>query len=152
MIDLKAIQEAILEEATIAARQVMIRAGVPAKSDLIKNTEMTVDANGAFVLLSNDYYIYLSEGRRPRARKVPIKPLLDWIKKYRIKGRNKRGRFITNNQLAFAIQNGIFKNGIRGRKYADKVDNVTLEILAEQTTELLSESVADAMFSAFTKT
>lgn len=64
-----------------------------------------------------EYGQWVVSGRRKFAKKVPIAALLDWIKRKGISGRNAKGRFITHNSLAFAIQNGIYKNGIAGRDF-----------------------------------
>ena len=34
-----------------------------------------------FNLFYNDYLQYIEEGRKPKARKVPIRPLIDWMKR-----------------------------------------------------------------------
>lgn len=82
--------------------------------------------NAQLLLYAADYAFYLDQGRysaaqKPGIKKVPIAALLEFIKRRRIRGRKKtgkgRGRFITANQLAFAIQNSIYKNGIRGRNF-----------------------------------
>lgn len=147
----KTILNAIKDDVLDAAKAVMINKGVPKRSDLIKSMDFEVRDNN-LVLVANDYYLWLSTGRKRGARKVPIAALLSWIKDYRIKGRSRTsGRFITNNQLAFAIQTSIYKNGIKGRKYADKVDEITTEILAEQLAEQLSIGIADGIANAFNK-
>jgi len=79
-----------------------------------------------------DYFKYVNKGRRPLARKVPIRAILDWIKikgvavrntnktSKRLRGRNKKtGRFGTDLSLAFAIQQNIFRYGIRPAKIYD---------------------------------
>ncbi|MBA9076080.1 hypothetical protein [Rufibacter quisquiliarum] len=78
------------------------------------------------VLWAEDYLEYLNWGRysvkeKPSIKKVPISALLKWIKQRRIRGRVRKGkgagRFISDNRLAFMIQNSIYKNGIRGRHF-----------------------------------
>lgn len=84
-----------------------------------------------------DYFEYVNQGRRPGVSKVPIQPLLDWIKIKGIKprqiknpNRSQRGRFAKRGKnwelrLAFAIQKNILKYGIRPANIYDK----TLESL-----------------------
>lgn len=73
-----------------------------------------------------DYFKYVNQGRRKLAKKVPIQAILNWIKikgvsvksvdksSKRLRGRNKKtGRFGTDLSLAFAIQQNIYKYGIR---------------------------------------
>jgi hypothetical protein len=79
-----------------------------------------------------DYFKYVNSGRRPLAKKVPIQAILNWIKikgvavrntdktSRRLRKRNKKtGRFGTDLSLAFAIQQNIFKYGIRPAKIYD---------------------------------
>lgn len=77
--------------------------------------------NAQLLVFAADYAIYLDQGRKPGVKKVPIAALLEFIKRRRIRGRVRkgkgRGRFITANQLAFIIQNAIYKNGIKGRNF-----------------------------------
>ena len=137
--DVDQIVESFKEELTLAVQQVLIKNGVEKNSNLVKSIEWTVQ-NGVFVMLANDYYEYVSTGRRPRARKVPIMALVQWIKDKRLKGRNKKtGRFITNNSLAFAIQNSIYKNGIKGKNFITEVDEVVGDIAEIRMAEGLED-------------
>lgn len=79
-------------------------------------------ANSALQLYAKDYAVYLDAGRKKFAKKVPISALLLFIKQRGIgQARGKGGRYgkrsISANQLAFMIQNAIYKNGIRGRHF-----------------------------------
>lgn len=79
-------------------------------------------ANSALTLYARDYAVWLDQGRRPGVKKVPISALLLFIKQRGLgQARGARGRFgkrsISANQLAFMIQNAIYKNGIRGRHF-----------------------------------
>lgn len=59
-----------------------------------------------FSLFYNDYLEYVESGRKPRARKVPIRPLIDWMKQ---KG-------ISNDvRVAYAIRESIYQLGIPAR-------------------------------------
>lgn len=79
------------------------------------------DTSGLAVYVA-DYAEYVERGRRPGAKKVPISALIQWIKARRVGvGRTGRGRFtkrtMTVTQMAFAIQNSIYKRGISGRPF-----------------------------------
>lgn len=76
-----------------------------------------------------DYLKYVNLGRRRKKGKVPIKSLLRWIKDRRIRGRNKKGRFIKDLSFAFAIQRNIFKYGIRPANVFDKTYDSFEEVL-----------------------
>lgn len=139
------------KELTLAVQQVLIKKGVSKDSQLVDSIEWKVQ-NGTFVMLANDYYEYVSTGRRPRARKVPIIPLLDWIKRKRLKGRSRTsGRFITNNSLAFAIQNSIYKHGIKGKKYIDEVEEVVADISEIRMADGLEDLLITEIDKAFLK-
>lgn len=144
IVDVDKILLAIKDDVVAAAKVVMIQHGVPQQSDLIKSVDMEL-VNSNLVLVANNYYVWLSAGRKAGIKKVPIQALISWIKKYRIVGRSKKGRFISQVSLAFAIQNSIYKKGIRGRNYADKVEEITLDILSEQLTEIMSIAIADVV-------
>lgn len=75
-----------------------------------------------------DYAKYIEHGRLP-GKYVPIKPLIDWIKRKGIQGRNKKGRFISVNSLVFAISASIKRRGIKARPFIKKaIDNSQKEI------------------------
>jgi hypothetical protein len=77
------------------------------------SVEIDADGNPVAVLSYADYFKYVNKGRKKEVKKVPIPSLLEWIKIRGIRGRNKKGKFIPNLSLAFAIQTNIFKYGIR---------------------------------------
>lgn len=66
-----------------------------------------------------DYARFLDAGRKPLARKVPIAALIVFIKKRRLqqKFRKSSGRFQSVNQIAFLLQNSIYKKGIAPRRF-----------------------------------
>lgn len=90
-------------------------------------------ASSSLELYALDYLEYLDRGRPKFTKRVPIDALLKWIKKRRLQLRDRKtgrfarkmvksrdrktGRFQSINQLAFIIQNAIYRNGIRGRHF-----------------------------------
>jgi hypothetical protein len=72
------------------------------------------------VYIGELYGEFVQAGRLPNNKGVPIAALEAWIKARRIKGRDKKGKFITNKSLAFAIQTNIKKFGIRPANYLDR--------------------------------
>ena len=121
-------------------QQIMITNGVNRDSDLIKSIDIKV-VNDSIELVALDYYEYVSTGRRPRARKVPIEDLIAWIKEKRITPR--AGQSI--NSLAFSIQRSIFLSGIRGKKFIQSVERSTLDLLEEEFTMMLSEIITEEL-------
>lgn len=116
-------------------------------SDLINSVEWQYKQN-IFVLIANDYFQWINLGRRPKARKVPVEALIKWIKKKGIIPRP--GQSV--NSLAFAMQNSIYKVGIKARKFIDPIIGQTLDILSEELAVSLSIQIADAIAEDMTFT
>jgi hypothetical protein len=72
-----------------------------------------------FQVLMEQYYQWVQSGRRPGNKYVPIGSLMKWIKDRGLKGRNKKGKFITDKSFAFAISRNINKFGIRPSNFLD---------------------------------
>ena len=90
--------------------------------DSIKGTVVSTPDGAVAELQYADYFKYVNEGRRPERKRVPISVLLDWIKIRGVRFRNERGRFRRggNLQMAFAIQQNIYKYGIKPTNIYDK--------------------------------
>ena len=69
----------------------------------------------------------VNSGRRKGLKGVPIEALEAWITQRGLKGRDKKGRFITKRSFAFAIQTNIKKFGIRPSNFVQ----YSLEVLEE---------------------
>lgn len=97
-------------------------------------------------VLMIDYAQYVQAGRLPNQKMVPIQPLLTWIKARGLKGRDKRGRFISNRSFAFAIATNIKKFGIRPANFID----FSIEKIFEDAriTELIGEAAYDELLNA----
>lgn len=139
------ILQALLDDIVKIVRTTMINSRVDRSSDLVKSVRAEVDSNNAVTIIANDYYEYVSSGRRPRARKVPIQDLISWIKEEGITPRGGQ----TINSLAFSIQTSIYKNGIKGKKFEKQVELNSLDLLAEEFTEMLSEIITNDLQQAF---
>lgn len=129
------------KELVKAIQAVMISRGLKKDSDVVKTVEIK-GINEGFTMIANDYYKWVDTGRRPRVRKVPIKDLIKWMKDKRIRTRNM-------NATAFAIQTSIFKHGIKGKKYADEVEDVVADLTEIRIADGLEESLADALVETF---
>lgn len=103
--------------------------------------DVEIDSNGEpqMSLYYIDYFKYVNEGRRPNRKKVPISSILDWIKVRGLQGRNKKGRFIPRLSFAFAIQQSIFKYGIRPSGIYDKGLDGLLNMIDNPPPELMDE-------------
>ncbi|MFW6377358.1 MAG: hypothetical protein ACOCZ5_01805 [bacterium] len=118
--------------------QYMTQNDLKSSSNLVKSVEYDVDDSG-IQLVANNYWYYASQGRRARTRKVPIRALIDYIKRYGIRPRGNQ----TINQLAFAIQTSIYKQGINPKNYAQKVIDATADLTEQTVLNELSEDIAD---------
>ena len=114
-------------------------------SDLINSVEWQYRQN-IFTLIANDYFQWVDSGRRPKARKVPVEALVKWIKKKNIVPNNGQ----TVNSLAFAIQNSIYKIGIKARKFIDPIIGQTIDTLSEELCVSLSVQIADSIAEEMT--
>lgn len=114
-------------------------------SDLLKSLKIEVKDERLIISVYN-YYKWVASGRKKGEKGVPISVLLDWIKKNKIKGRNKTtGRFISNNSLAFAIQISIKKKGISKRPFLEDAYNETIKIFDNKLNDLIDDLLKDIL-------
>ena len=131
------------KDLTIAAQNLLVKYGVEKNSKLIKSMEYEYDdKQDMFVLIANDYFQYLSTGRKKGIKKVPIKDLISWIKEKNILVKK------SINNTAFAIQTAIYKNGIKGKKYINPLLDVSVDMISEYTAEELSEIIVNDIADA----
>jgi hypothetical protein len=99
-------------------------------------------------VLMAEYGQWVQSGRLPGKGFVPVGSLIKWIKQRGLKGRNKKGRFITDKSFAFAIQKNIKKFGIRPANFID----VSIENIIEdpRITELLGDAGYEELINAIT--
>jgi hypothetical protein len=112
-------------------------------SALQQSVEGAPEGTDTIVISMNLYGQWVISGRKPGTKKVPIAALIAWIKRKGFRGRNKLGRFISDTSLAFAIQNAIYKNGIKGR------DFLTEPII--ENFDLANEMLIEALYRELTK-
>ena len=120
-----------------------------ASSSLARSVKVvTVKKKDEVVLqvIMNEYAQYVQSGRRPGKGNVPIKSLIQWIKDRNLKGRDKKGRFITNESFAFAIQANIKRFGI---KPANFIDVSVAKIMSDpRITELIGDAAYEDLINA----
>ena len=94
----------------------------------------------------NDYGQWVQSGRGPGKGKVPISAIISWIKARKLKGRDKKGRYIKDISFAFGIQTNIKKFGIKRSDWYD----VAIEELFEnkQIEELLGDASIEDLINA----
>lgn len=92
-------------------------------------------------ILALDYMDVVDGGRRKGAKAPPTDKIVKWMKVKKIRGRDKRGRFIKDNSAAFLIARSIGKRGIKG-VYAIKKSVKKLKSLQEK---LLTDAAVEDM-------
>lgn len=102
-------------------------------SDIAKEARADFE-NNIFKIYYNDYLEYVSEGRRPKAKKVPIADLVKWCKQKGIP---------SDNNTVYAIQQSIYNNGIPSRD--------VLSYLSKLLDERFYNTYADRIFDYITE-
>jgi len=105
--------------------------GIDKNSDLIKSLKVEYNNLSGLLIYSNSYAENIQKGRKKHSKKIPISFLIEFIKKQGITP--KGGKNI--NSLAYAIQNEIYKNGIKGKniiKAIEKPAQKTLTPIIEE--------------------
>ena len=70
-------------------------------------------------VLMEEYGQWVQSGRMAGKGFVPVGSLMRWIKQRGLKGRDKKGRYMTDKSFAYAIQTNIKKFGIRPSNFLD---------------------------------
>jgi len=94
------------------AKSILINANKSVTGGLVSSISYTINSQGKIVYSYDEAGKYVRQGRRKGSRFPPTAPILAWIKDRGLKGRDKKGRYITNESLAFLIRRSISKNGI----------------------------------------
>ena len=82
----------------------------------------------------------VNSGRRKGLKGVPIEALEAWITQRGLKGRDKKGKFITKRSFAFAIQTNIKKFGIKPSNFVE----YSLDVLEQN--DKLFKTIEDITF------
>ena len=118
---------------------------------LARSVEVQIKTNNGITelqVLMAEYGQWVQSGRVPGKGYVPVGSLIKWIKQRGLKGRDKKGKFMTDKSFAFAIQKNIRKFVIRPANFLD----ISMEkIMAdERITNLLGDADYDDLINAIT--
>lgn len=113
-------------------------------SELLKSLKTEVK-DERLIISVLDYWVFVESGRKIGAKGIPLSVLIDWIKKNQIKGRNKKGQFISINSLAFIIQKSIKMKGISKRPFLTEAYNATIEEFDKKLDDVVSSIVNDIL-------
>ena len=130
-----------LEKVTVIALE---QQGVDKNTNLSKSVKF-VEIKQGIQLETAYYFSYVNTGRKARVRKVPIQALIAYIKDRGITPRIGQ----TTNQLAYAIQNHIYKFGINPKNYLDKITDSVGALTQERLADALALSIADELVDMF---
>ena len=136
--------EGLLNELKQITQMTLNQSGVKQNTDLSKSVQYVVTKDGVNMLVAS-YYPFVSGGRRARIRRVPIAALIEFIKKNNIRPRGRQ----TINQLAYAIQESIYKRGIKAKNFEDKVATGVADYTAAALADELALLVADDLVEMF---
>jgi hypothetical protein len=143
--DIKHIKDQLIDGLKKATIKLMQQKGVESNSDLIKSVEWEYRPNqDMFTLMANDYWYYVSTGRR-RGSQPPVKDILQWVKE-----KNITIAGLTTNQVAYVIGRSIKINGIKGKKYDDIVTDATSDMIANAVATGLSEVIVNGIVASIT--
>lgn len=72
---------------------------------------------------------------RYKSKMPPASAFTKWVKQKGIKGRDKKGRFITNKSLTFLIARGVYRNGIKPSLFFTKPFEKAFKTLPDELVE-----------------
>jgi hypothetical protein len=75
----------------------------------------------------------------------PRQPLIEWIKSKGLKGRDAKGRFISNNSFGFLIQRSIFQRGLTRTQFFSKPFTEQLNKQTDNITEAFADDLELAL-------
>ena len=124
----------------------ILRQGKVASGDLLESVKGEAIATGsgfAIQATGNTYAIFINKGRKPGTKRVPIDAIIGWIRE-----RGLAGGFGDVESLAFAIQQSIYKNGIKPTPIIDQTIQEVLNVFDNKIAESIEQEVSISLFSS----
>ena len=124
------------------------RSNKVASGTLARSVEVQTKQKGDVTVLQvlmAEYGQWVQSGRSRGKGFVPVGSLMKWIKQRGLKGRDKKGKFITDKSFAYAIQKNINKFGIRPANFLD----ISMEKVMNdpRITELLGDAAYEDLIN-----
>lgn len=107
------VEEAWAAKVVANAKSILLRNKKIATGALYSSIRYEVNSKGKISFIFDESGKWVQQGRRKGARFPPPAPILQWIRVKGIRGRDKKGRFITNKALTFLISRSISEKGIK---------------------------------------
>jgi len=123
----------------------IVRQGKIASGDLLDSIqgEVVVTGDGFQIQATgNEYAIFINKGRRPNTKRVPLDALIEWI---RVKGLSSG---LDVERLAFAIQQSIYKKGIKPVPIIDQTIEEVLDVFGDKIGETISQEISFSLFTS----
>lgn len=118
------------------------------QSELAQGTRVSLDTDGLRVDLP-DFADELDRGRKPGTY-PPYRDILAWVLKYRISSLPGPGKArLSANQLAFAIQRGIYKRGIRARPFLADAEAFATDLMEQLIDTVILPSLVQPLAATF---
>jgi len=115
-------------------------------SGSLKDSIKVVPKKDGLSIEMNDYGQFVQSGRLAGKKGVPISAIIKWIKDRKLKGRDKKGRYIKDVSFAFAIQTNIKKFGIKPSNWLDvAIENLLSD---EEITNILADKTVEELINA----
>jgi hypothetical protein len=95
-----------------------------------------------FDLFYNDYLQYVEEGRKPRVTRVPLRPLIDWMK---------RNLISDDVRVAYAIRESIYQLGIPARPLLEPFENMLDKRFEEKIFDEIFNTIITELDKYFNK-
>jgi hypothetical protein len=126
------------------------------KAGIVQSTKVEFTVDGVEIELA-EHAQYINNGRKAGAKKVPIGALIKWLKRYRVVSRDKKtGKYQKSsegsiNAAAYAIQQSIFKNGIKARPFIEKTLDFAEDLISEVIDEIMIPEIISIIEFTFKK-
>lgn len=107
------------------------------------DTQAKIENNDwVFDLYYNDYLQYIEEGRKPRVTRVPLRPLIDWMK---------RNLISDDVRVAYAIRESIYQLGIPARPLLEPFENMLDKRFEEKIFDEIFNTIITELDKYFNK-
>ena len=80
-------------------------------------------------------------------KKPPLSAMISWFKTKGYKGRDEKGKFITDRAFGFALQKTIFKRGLKPSYFISKTGNNILKKYSQSIGDAVAQDIANITMS-----